>query len=184
MDLIIETERLILRPFEFSDAEALYDMDKNQIVHKYLWQKPITDIKEVHEYIEMVQKQYIERGIGRFSTVLKETGELIGWTGIKFVNDHIENGNTNFYDYGYRLNKKFWNKGFATEASIAWLDYGFNNMKIEKMNAYTHSENAASNHILKKIGMKFIENYPDVNNVIWKWWQMKNPSRKVDNDIN
>ena len=57
-------------------------------------------------------------------------------------------------------------------------------MKIEKMNAYTHSENAASNHILKKIGMKFIENYPDVNNVIWKWWQMKNPSRKVDNDIN
>ena len=100
MDLIIETERLILRPFEFSDAEALYDMDKNQIVHKYLWQKPITDIKEVHEYIEMVQKQYIERGIGRFSTVLKETGELIGWTGIKFVNDHIENGNTNFYDYG------------------------------------------------------------------------------------
>jgi [ribosomal protein S5]-alanine N-acetyltransferase len=174
MNLIIETERLILRPFELSDAEALFDMDKNPEVHNYLWQKPITDIQEVYDYIEMVQKQYIERGIGRFSTILKETGELIGWTGIKFVNDHIENGNTNFYDYGYRLNEKFWNKGYATEASIAWLKYGFEEMKIDKMNAYTHFENGASNHILEKIGMNFMENYPDKDGVIWKWWQLEN----------
>ncbi|MEQ3662197.1 MAG: GNAT family N-acetyltransferase, partial [Flavobacterium sp.] len=104
-----------------------------------------------------------------------ETGELIGWTGIKFVNDHIENGNTNFYDYGYRLNEKFWNKGFATEASKAWLEHGFNQMNIDKMNAYTHAENGASNHVLEKVGMKFMENYPDKDGVIWKWWQMVNP---------
>jgi [ribosomal protein S5]-alanine N-acetyltransferase len=179
MDLILETERLILRPFKFFDANELFDMDKNQIVHKYLWQKPITDIQEVYDSIEMVQKQYIERGIGRFSTIIKDTGELIGWTGIKFVNDHIENGNTNFYDYGYRINEKFWNKGFATEASVAWLDYGFNKMNIDKMNAYTHSENEASNHILKKIGMNFIENYPDTNNIIWKWWQLENSDYRL-----
>jgi [ribosomal protein S5]-alanine N-acetyltransferase len=174
MDLIIETERLILRPFELSDAEALFEMDKNPEVHNYLWQKPVTDIQEVYDYIEMVQKQYLELGIGRFSTMLKETGELIGWTGIKFVNDHIENGNTNFYDYGYRLNEKFWNKGYATEASIAWLKYGFETMKIDKMNAYTHFENGASNHILEKIGMKFMEDYPDEDGIIWKWWQLEN----------
>ncbi len=174
MDLIIETERLILRPFELSDAESLFEMDRNPGVHKYLWQKPITDIQEVHDYIEMVQKQYYERGIGRFSTIIKETSELIGWTGIKFVNDHIENGNTNFYDYGYRINEKFWNNGYATEASIAWLKYGFETMKIDKMNAYTHFENGASNHILEKIGMKFMENYPDKDGVIWKWWQLEN----------
>ncbi len=173
MNLTLETERLILRPFEISDAQALFDMDKNPDVHKYLWQKPITNITEVHAYIEMVQKQYVERGIGRFSTIIKETGELIGWTGIKFVNDHTENGNTNFYDYGYRLNEKFWNKGYATEASIAWLKYGFNKMKIDKMNAYTHEQNGASNHVLQKVGMKFMEYYPDNEGVIWKWWQME-----------
>lgn len=156
-----------------SDADELFEMDKNPNVHDYLWQKPVEHIDEVYAYIEMVQKQYQENGIGRFSTILKETNELIGWTGIKFVNDHIENGNTNFYDYGYRLNPKFWGKGYATEASIAWLDYGFNQMSIQEMNAYTHAENSASNRVLEKIGMTFMENYPDKDGVTWKWWQMK-----------
>ena len=173
MDLIIETDRLIMRAFRFEDAEALFEMDSNPAVHQYLWQKPITKIEEVHAYIERVTNQYTTNKIGRFSTLLKETNELIGWTGIKYVNDHVENGNTNFYDYGYRLNEKFWNKGYATEASKAWLDYGFNQMNIAEMNAYTHAENGASNHVLQKVGFQFIENYPDEQDVLWKWWQLK-----------
>jgi RimJ/RimL family protein N-acetyltransferase len=173
MDLIIETDRLIMRAFRFEDAEALFEMDSNPAVHQYLWQKPITKIEEVHAYIEMVTNQYTTNKIGRFSTLLKETNELIGWTGIKYVNDHVENGNTNFYDYGYRLNEKFWNKGYATEASKAWLDYAFNQMNIAEMNAYTHAENGASNHVLQKVGFQFIENYPDEQDVLWKWWQLK-----------
>ncbi|MFN3968366.1 GNAT family N-acetyltransferase [Flavobacterium sp.] len=178
MNLILETNRLILRPLELTDAEAMFDMDKNPEVHKYLWQTPVQQIDEVIKVIEYVRGQYERNNIGRFATIVKETGEFIGWTGIKFVDDHVENGNTNFYDYGYRLNEKFWNKGYATEASKAWLDYGFNQMKIDKMNAYTHSENGASNHILQKVGLKFMEEYPDKDGVIWKWWQMENPLKK------
>lgn len=174
MDLILETERLIMREMRFEDAEALFEMDKNPEVHKYLWQKPYASIEEIHSYIENIRNQYVAHKIGRFSTVLKETNELIGWTGIKFINDHIENGHTNFYDYGYRLNEKSWNKGFATEASKAWLTYGFNQMKIAEMNAYTHAENAASNHVLQKVGFKCVENYPNEDGVTWKWWQLKN----------
>lgn len=176
MNLIIETERLILRPFELSDAEDMFAMDSNPIVHKYLWQTPSKEIAETIKVIEYLQKQYRENKIGRFATILKETNEFIGWTGIKYINDHEENGNTNFYDYGYRLDEKFWNKGYATEASIAWLDYGFNEMKIEKMNAYTHFENGASNHILQKVGMTFMEDYLDKDGILWKWWQMNNPN--------
>jgi [ribosomal protein S5]-alanine N-acetyltransferase len=174
MDLTLETKRLLLRPLELSDAEAFFTMDSNPNVHKYLWQKPTKEIEEIIKVIEYVRKQYAENKIGRFATILKETGEFIGWTGIKFVNDHVENGNTNFYDYGYRLDEKFWNKGYATEASLAWLDYGFNQMKIEKMNAYTHAENGASNHILQKVGFQFMEDYPDKDGAIWKWWMMEN----------
>jgi|UPI0004B78EED ribosomal-protein-alanine N-acetyltransferase len=177
MDLILETERLLLRPLELEDADAMYAMDTNPNVHKYLWQNPTQTKEETITIIKMVQKQYLENNIGRFATILKETDEFIGWTGIKYVNDHIENGNTNFFDYGYRLDEKFWNKGFATEASICWLDYGFNEIKIERINAYTHSENAASNHILQKIGMKFIENYKDKVGAIWKWWQLENSNK-------
>lgn len=174
MNLQIETKRLLLRPLELSDANAFFEMDNNPSVHKYLWQKPSQDISETIKTIEYVQQQYLENKIGRFATILKETGEFIGWTGIKFVNDHEENGNTNFYDYGYRLNEKFWNKGYATEASTAWLDYGFNQMNIEKMHAYTHAENGASNHVLQKVGFNFMENYPDKDGVIWKWWKLEN----------
>lgn len=173
----LETDRLLLRQLELSDAEAMFTMDSNPEVHKYLWQKPTLAIEETIKTIEYVQSQYIKKNIGRYATILKDTGQFIGWTGIKFINDHIENGNTNFYDYGYRLDKKFWNKGYATEASIAWLDYGFNQMKIEIINAYTHSQNGASNHILQKVGMNFIDDYLDKDGVLWKWWQMNNPSK-------
>ncbi len=174
MDLVLETERLIMREMRHEDAEALFEMDKNPNVHTYLWQKPYTNIEDIDTYIEMVRNQYKRNNIGRFSTIIKETNELIGWTGIKYIDDHVENGNTNFYDYGYRLNEKFWNKGYATEASKAWLNYGFNQMNIKEMNAYTHLDNGASNHVLQKVGFNFIEDYPDENGAIWKWWQMKN----------
>lgn len=176
MNLIIETERLLLRPLELSDAEDMFAMDKNPLVHKYLWQKPYKSINESINNIEYIQKQYIDNNIGRFATILKQTGEFIGWTGIKFINEEPVNGNINFYDYGYRLNEKFWNKGYASEATKAWLDYGFNTMKIEVMNSYTHAENGASNHILERHGMQFIVDYLDEDNILWKWWQMNNPA--------
>lgn len=179
MITILDTPRLILRPLELSDAEALFELNKNPEVHKYLWQTPEKEIEESIKVIEYVQKQYKENNIGRFATVLKETGQFIGWTGIKFVNDHVENGNTNFFDYGYRLAEPFWNKGYATEATQFWLDYGFNVMNIEKMHAYTHAQNGASNHILEKAGMSLMEDYLDKDNVLWKWWQMNNPNLKV-----
>jgi RimJ/RimL family protein N-acetyltransferase len=176
MELLLETKRLLLRPLELSDAEAMFSMDSTPEVHKYLWQNPTQTVEETIKIIDSVKKQSLSNTIGRFATVLKETGEFIGWTGIKFVNDHIENGNTNFYDYGYRLHPDFWNKGFATEASVAWLEFGFNQMKIDKMNAYTHFYNGASNHILQKVGMCFMEDYFDKDGVTWKWWQMSNPN--------
>lgn len=119
MNLVIETKRLLLRPLELSDAEAMFAMDKNPAVHKYLWQNPSKSIEESIQVIEYVRSQYTTNTIGRFATILKDTNEFIGWTGIKYVTEQPENGNINFYDYGYRLDEKFWNKGYATEASIA-----------------------------------------------------------------
>lgn len=178
MNLVLETERLIFRPFELSDAAALFAMDSNPEVHNYLWQTPTKEIAESIKTIEYLQRQYAANNIGRFATILKETNEFIGWTGIKYIDDHVENGNTNFFDYGYRLDEKFWNKGYATEASVLWLDYFFNQMALRedqsrKMNAYTHAENGASNHILQKVGMQFMEDYLDKEGVVWKWWQLE-----------
>jgi RimJ/RimL family protein N-acetyltransferase len=174
MKIQLESSRLLYRPFEVSDAQDLFSMDANPIVHKYLWQKPTLHIDESLQIIDYLLKQYNENGIGRYATFLKETGEFIGWTGIKYINDQVENVQTNIYDYGYRLNEPFWNKGYATEATTFWLDHGFNTMKISIMNAYTHAENGASNHILRKAGFQEIETYYNDDNVAWKWWQFEN----------
>lgn len=175
MNLILETDRLFLREMKLSDAEALFEMDSNPNVHQYLWKKPLTEISEVLSYIELVREQYIQNNIGRFVVVLKETNELIGWAGLKY-NTEIVNNKVNFYDIGYRLNEKYWGKGYATEASYAWLDYGFNVMKIKIMDAAAHTDNAASNKILQKIGMLMTGQYME-DQVSWNWYELKNPNR-------
>jgi len=68
MDALLETDRLIFRPFTLDDAEAMFIMDSNPIVHKYLWNKPVQDITEIYPVIESLQKQYVANKIGRFAT--------------------------------------------------------------------------------------------------------------------
>ena len=172
MDLILETNRLILREMRHEDAPELFEMDKNPNVHRYLWNKPNTSIDEIHEYITYVRKQYQENKIGRFVAILKETNELIGWVGLKYNTIEV-NKKVNFYDIGYRLNEKFWGKGYATEATLTWLNYGFKVMKIEKMTAAAHTANMASNKILQKIGMIETEKYLE-DEVSWNWYELKN----------
>ena len=174
MNLQLETKQLILRPLKISDADAFFKMDANPNVHKYLWQKPVLTIDETIETIRSVHEQYLNQKIGRFAAVLKTTNEFIGWVGIKFNTD-IVNNKTKFYDIGYRLDEPFWGKGFATEASFAWLDYGFTQMNIQNMEAAAHIDNTASNRILEKIGMIKTGSYHE-GQVEWNWFEMKNPT--------
>jgi len=172
MKLILETDRLILREFLLSDAEAFFAMDSNPNVHQYLWNKPVQKMEETIEIIEFVRKQYTENGIGRFAMILKETNEFIGWAGLKF-NTEIVNNETNFYDIGYRLVEKFWGKGYASEATFAWLKYAFETMNIKTIEAAAHTENGASNRILQKIGMQMTEQYLE-DGISWNWYQLEN----------
>jgi ribosomal-protein-alanine N-acetyltransferase len=172
MNLTLETDRLILREFLLSDAEAFFAMDSNPKVHQYLWNKPVQKIEETFEVIEFVRKQYIDNGIGRFAMISKETNEFIGWAGLKF-NTEMVNNKVNFYDIGYRLDEKFWGKGYASEASFAWLNYAFETMKIKTLEAAAHSDNVASNRILQKIGMQMTETYLE-DGVSWNWYVIEN----------
>ena len=175
MNLILETDRLILREFQLSDAEAFFAMDSNLKVHQYLWNKPVQKIEETIEVIEFVRKQYSDNGIGRFAMISKESNEFIGWAGLKF-NTEMVNNKVNFYDIGYRLDEKFWGKGYASEATFAWLKYAFETMNIKTLEAAAHSENAASNRILQKIGMQMTETYLE-DDISWNWYVLENENQ-------
>jgi [ribosomal protein S5]-alanine N-acetyltransferase len=158
MNLVLETKRLTLRPLTFSDAEAMYKMDNNPNVHNYLGKKPIQTIEECQDYIGQIRNQYIKNKIGRFAVVLKETNEVIGWAGLKFITEP-ENELVNFYDIGYRLQEEHWGNGYAQEAAKAWLDYGFFKLKKGTIYASAHVDNRNSRRILEKIGMQLKSEY-------------------------
>lgn len=173
MNLTLNTERLLLRPIENADAEALFEMDSNPNVHLYLGNEPLTDIEDCHGYIEHIQNQYIKNGIGRFVIVLKETNETIGWAGIKFITEEEENGHINFHDIGYRLQEKHWRKGYALEAATAWLHHAFTIMKIPTIYASAHVDNLGSNTILKKIGLQQKGTYSH-HGIPCNWYELQN----------
>lgn len=174
MTIQFESERLLYRSIEITDAEALFELDSNPNVHEYLGNQPLTSIDQVLGYINSLQNQYITNGIGRFAAVLKETNEVIGWAGIKFITEP-ENNHVNFYDLGYRLQEKHWRKGYALEAAKAWLDYGFNEMNIQKMYASAHVDNVGSNTILQRIGMQQTSQFY-YEDLLCNWYEMKNPN--------
>lgn len=177
MDLQIETDRLLLREMLPSDANALFEMDSNPNVHLYLGNEPVTSIDQVYGYIESIRNQYLKNGIGRFVVVVKETNEVIGWAGIKYITEP-ENNRVNFYDLGYRLQEKHWRKGYALEAAKAWLDYGFNQMKVDALIATAHVDNAGSNAILQKIGMKQTDQY-NHEGIPCNWYEIENMDNKI-----
>ena len=154
MNIRIETERLMMRPFQKDDVERLFLLDSNPEVMKYVGQKTLTKKEQSAEVIKMVQKQYTEKGIGRWAVIEKESNLLIGWSFLKYLTEEI-NGIKNVYDLGYRFLPEFWGKGYATESAKASLEYGFKKMNLDKICAHAHSENVASNHTLKKLG--FVE---------------------------
>jgi ribosomal-protein-alanine N-acetyltransferase len=156
----IETERLILRKLVSSDDEAMFILDSNPNVHQYLGNKPIVSIEESRAYLKDIQIQYIQNGIGRFAVILKETNEFIGWAGLKF-NTNAINDRLNFYDIGYRLIERHWGKGYGYEAAKAWLDHGFNQLNIQKISAYADIENKVSIKILEKIGLQSVSKFDD-----------------------
>lgn len=158
MKIFAETERLILREILPSDIEGMFELDSDPEVHKYLGNKPVTDRGKIIDIINFVRQQYIDNGIGRFAIIDKKTNEFIGWTGIKFVTD-LTNNHQNYYDLGYRLIRRFWGKGIATEAAIASLEYAFNKLNAKEVYAAASCENIGSNKILQKIGMNFIETF-------------------------
>ncbi|MES2589577.1 MAG: GNAT family N-acetyltransferase [Bacteroidota bacterium] len=124
---MLETERLYLRKIETSDDVAMFELDSNPEVCTYLGNKPVKDMEEIRSIIQMIHKQYEENGIGRWAVIEKASNNFIGWSGLKLVKEPINN-QVNFYDLGYRFMPRYWNKGYASEAAKAWIDFAFNEL--------------------------------------------------------
>lgn len=147
---VLETQRLILRPFKVGDE---FDMFKNycndERVCKYLSWKPHLSIEKTKEYLQMTLEKY-EFGLTyKWAIVLKETNEVIG--AIDVINYKIEKHQASL---GYVLGYNFWGKGIMAEAGKEVINHLFNEGFI-RIDAWHIIENVNSGKVMQKMGMTY-----------------------------
>lgn len=146
----LNTERLILRPFELTDAPD---------VKRYASAKEIAGVtlNIPHPYEDGMAEEWInshqpafEAGkLASFAIVLRGSGEFIGAMGIGF--DWANNS----AELGYWIGMPFWGQGYCSEAARAVLDYGFEVRGLDRIFATHMARNPASGRVMQKIGMTY-----------------------------
>ena len=162
--MIIETDRLILRPFTESDAADAYEYLKAPMVNCFACMK----LNSLEEAQAEMQKRADDTEL-YFAIVLKETGKVIGE-----INAHPEatapdeNAQQDTFSPCWMLNKDYHGRGYAYEAAKAFFDYLFNEKGARRIYAYTEDYNLSSQHLCEKLGMRreglFMEFVSFINN--------------------
>jgi ribosomal-protein-alanine N-acetyltransferase len=144
---VIVTERLLIRPFEADDLDALHAVYGDPDVTRYTTTYDTLDDtrRTLHEHIAWQEKD----GFGFWAVIERASGDLIGDAGIgRFEGKGPE------IELGYTFERRSWGRGYATEAGRAWLEHGFGPLGLERIIAVVDPENAASIHVLEKLGMR------------------------------
>ena len=146
---ILETSRLALRPLVEADAERLFEIYREPDVRTYFAVGPPENVEEARAAIRRHLLRYEEWGFGLWATVLRETNELIGRCGLLLQN--IDGGQE--IEVAYLISRAHWGRGFASEAARGIRDYGFDQVKQERLIAIIHADNERSKHVARAIGM-------------------------------
>ncbi|MBI3478402.1 MAG: GNAT family N-acetyltransferase [Acidobacteria bacterium] len=147
MKQILETARLVLREFVKDDAAALGLVVSDPETMKH-YPAPL-DRAGTERWIERNLHRYAEDGVGLWAMVLQSSGEMIGDCGI--IRQNVED--EYFYEIGYHLRRDHWGQGFATEAAVACREWGFANLKVDRMISLIRPENIPSRRVAERNGM-------------------------------
>ena len=157
MEIKVETKRYFMREIEDADLKGMFQLDGDPEVHRYLGNHSIKSLEEAQGVIDYIRNQYATDGIGRWAVIEKSSGEFVGWSGLKY--ERVVRDDMDYYDIGYRFRRKFWGQGVATETALAAMQYGFQKMNLEEIYGGAHIDNLASNKVLQKIGLQFLETF-------------------------
>ena len=146
----IETERLILRQWKETDRNTFAELNGDPENLKFF--PYVLTRKQSDEFINKTIDHINKNQYGLFAIEIKETNEFIGFTGL--ATPSFEASFTPCTEIGWRLHKNFWGKGYATEAAIAALEYGFSIINLDEIVSFTSHYNIPSINVMKKIGMK------------------------------
>ncbi len=142
-----ETERLTHRAFVPSDAESFYKLNSHPEVMRYTGEPPLQSVEEAKHAIENYP-DFEAVGYGRWACIHKESQEIIGFCGLKYLPE------LDFVDVGFRFFPEYWGQGLGTEACTASIEFGFSTLKLSRIVGLVLPENKASIRVLEKCGLR------------------------------
>ena len=152
---IFTSQRLGFRNWEESDFKKMAEINSDKEVMKFF--PKILSETETVLFIEKMQQQFIEKQFCYFAVDTLKNNEFIGFIGLSEQN--YKTDFTPCIDIGWRLHKKAWNKGFATEGAKKCLEYAFTHLNLDEIYAIAPKINVVSEIIMKKIAERLPEEY-------------------------
>ena len=154
---VLQTPRLQLRPFTVADAPAMLRLGADPAVMRYIGSAPMQAEAEALAYLQSHPlRDYQRTGFGRLAIVLPESDEIIGFCGLKWVDE------INGFDLGYRLLPLYWGQGLAVEAGLAVLADACRRsiccpqgQRQKQIFGLVHPENLGSIRVLEKLGFAY-----------------------------
>lgn len=152
-DVLLETERLILRRFTEADAANLYELDNDPDVMRFINGGIPTSRTIIQDVLLPAFLRYDAQnpGYGFWAATEKSTGEFLGWLSFRPTGSHPAE-----IALGFRLRKAVWGKGYAAEGSKALMRKGFTEMGVQRVVATTYEDNIQSRRVMEKIGMALV----------------------------
>lgn len=149
MNYLFRSERLGFRNWKDTDVPEMTRISSDPEVMRF-FPAPATP-QQTSEFIVRMKNEYEKRGFCYFAVDDLESGRLIGFIGL--LNQTYEAEFTPCVDIGWRLDKVFWNKGYATEGAKKCLEYAFFDLGLEKIIATAPQVNLPSINVMEKLGM-------------------------------
>ena len=146
----LETDRLLLRPFTYEDAEDVFTCwESDPDVAKYMFWCSHNDIEKTKNWVRKEQDKIADPNWYRFALVLREKSVLIG-TGLIYFEDAVD-----CWEIAYNLGKQYWGNGYVTEAMREIISSAHDELGINEIVGRYAKENPGSRNVLKKLGFQY-----------------------------
>jgi len=144
----IRTERLLLRRMTMKDAQDVFDYSRDPEVARHVLWTAQKHISEARDYIRYMNRRYRDDLPSSWGVIDLDSGRLVGTIG--YMDHNQDNASV---EVGYSLARWMWGKGLATEALRAVIDYTFDAMDVNRIEAQHELDNPASGRVMEKCGM-------------------------------
>jgi ribosomal-protein-alanine N-acetyltransferase len=147
----LRTDHLTLQALRLEDADVLHRVYQTEGVLEYFPNPNPPPVERVQRFVNAQQVHWETHGYGNWGVLPDGEAEIIGWAGLQYLPELDET------EVGFLLDRPFWGRGYATEAALASLKFGFERFELDHIIALVHPGNLASRRVIEKCGMSYIE---------------------------